>query len=155
MTPKVLHDELCLSALHVLELRGTPKRNLSDLNCGLFTSAEARFTRIPALESLTYADTYREVPGSCRVCLTDYTTTVERLEYRETEADQKILYDADAYAPGQRLELLRITIRSSHQIGSCRDPADWKWRTFAERRGHLSPVTREWYLESEHAPGPL
>jgi hypothetical protein len=62
--------------------------------------------------------TCRDVLGFCTVCLTDYSTTIERAEVRETYEDMKIVPVVDGW---------RVEITSYHGLGRCRDMEDWRW----------------------------
>ncbi|OIW31177.1 hypothetical protein CONLIGDRAFT_700894 [Coniochaeta ligniaria NRRL 30616] len=55
--------------------------------------------------------TCRDELGSCTICLTDYTTAIERSEIRI----------------GPVVDGWRVTITAYHGVGGCRDVEDWRW----------------------------
>lgn len=80
-------------------------------------------TQIPDLTPLggkfdNYSDDVKDfdnAPGSCCICLTDFTTTV-----KQRKADSN-----------SEPEMLDVAVVSYHQLGHCRSPSDWKWLTFS------------------------
>ncbi|KAK1765545.1 hypothetical protein QBC33DRAFT_475977, partial [Phialemonium atrogriseum] len=134
---RIIEDVLFLSFLHTLVLRGTPHHNRDVLEylhhhhiCHHITTHRPTVnhwgklpTRIPELSPwdgrgpFSYIKQCWSAPGSCLVCLTDFTTTIER---RPVHLAKK---------PGQ--ELWTITILSYHQVGHCRSPLGCKWDTVA------------------------
>ena len=52
--------------------------------------------------------------GACGLCLMDYDITIERIH-------------------GGGEKAWEVTIRTYHQVGSCRSPDDWKWARFTEK----------------------
>ncbi|KAI0969363.1 hypothetical protein F4678DRAFT_473973 [Xylaria arbuscula] len=77
----------------------------------------------------------RDILRSCPRCLTDYQITIERAEgcerpLRTTPTIHQKAWVSDGnpheapHAAGWQ-----ITIVTYHQVGSCRSPQDWKWKT--------------------------
>lgn len=95
----------------------------------------------PLSDRATYDETndFVDVPGSCSVCLMDFSTSLRRV--------------ADVKDPTR--ETLDVTVVAFHQLGQCRTPTDWKWQLFSTRVSNYPPVliTRAHYLESYHPPG--
>jgi hypothetical protein len=69
------------------------------------------------------------VPGSCHMCLTDFTTTIKLRR---------------ANASGSELELLDVAITAYHQLGGCRSPLDWQWQMISAQPSNHRPelITR-------------
>ncbi|KAI1420990.1 hypothetical protein F5Y12DRAFT_770316 [Xylaria sp. FL1777] len=104
-------------------------------------------TQIPELRPIADIDLYNDdavadcnsVPGSCSICMTDFTTTIKQ--------------QTDARDPAR--ELLDVTIVSYHLLGHCRSPSDWKWQTFSTRYSRYPPdlMTRAQHQGSCYEPG--
>jgi hypothetical protein len=132
---RVIEDELFLSATHVYSHTGDfvqMRRGLNDTHDGgngicshLGTSYWFEPTRIPELNCCNWPRmspgsvdetvslcqhrfiACNSALGSCAYCLTDYKITIRNEGPKTT-----------------------IRIVTYHQLGSCRTPEDWKWRTF-------------------------
>jgi hypothetical protein len=94
----------------------------------------------------------RDVSRSCIGCLTDYQITIKRLEKNEFAIrniaktpsvgpynNGKLAYwsdEAKTHKPPHAAGW-EITIVSYHQLGACRSPEDWKWKTMVSFAGLL------------------
>jgi hypothetical protein len=127
---RILQDELFLSATRTLSSVGwTDKTLRAALDqewcqvCGhVRTSLALPSHTVSALRRPSPAlggffAPCRGIVGSCRQCLTDYTTTVER---RREDAEQTT-------------QSWFITVTSYYQLGSGRSPTDAKWEAFRAR----------------------
>ncbi|KAK3373563.1 hypothetical protein B0T24DRAFT_666787 [Lasiosphaeria ovina] len=65
----------------------------------------------------------RDEPGSCTICLTDYTTTVERGQ----QARETWRHDSGQIVYEPAVEGWRVTTTAYHGVGACRDVQDWRW----------------------------
>lgn len=115
---RIINDELFLSIMHILEGRAVTVRDAIDKGryqicmhvatnpINLRFSIDNRLDRIQALKNperevtkdqgkrLNTSPLLRgcqDEPGFCTVCLTDYTTTVERVEVREVIRPEKAI----------------------------------------------------------------
>lgn len=116
---RIINNELFLSAKHTLLAR-----NVTELICALsarrymicqhvfFEPANWDSRSEPLKGGIMVC---REVPGSCRKCLTDYIVTLEELE-----------------KPGKhsRHGKLRLSITTYHQIGDGMSPRGRKWLAY-------------------------
>ncbi|KAH8893276.1 hypothetical protein GQ53DRAFT_108026 [Thozetella sp. PMI_491] len=162
---RILQDQLFLQISHRLRLKQTPeliriavKSTYDHYVCPHITTHLTRRdprhltatlpTQIPQLAPLASRFSYEEcsldnctdVPGSCSICLTDYTTSIERQRIDACDSER---------------QLLDITIVSYHQLGCCRSPLDWKWQTFSTARPYYPTdiITRTQHPESCYEPG--
>lgn len=71
----------------------------------------------------------REVLGSRIFCATDYTTTLEKTIIRKRR--------------GLEQERWVLTIKTYHELGSCRSPSDPKWEAFRHQVSTDSEPGRE------------
>lgn len=89
----------------------------------------------------------RDEPGSCTICLTDYTTTVERGQ----QARETWRHDSGQIVYEPAVEGWRVTTTAYHGVGACRDVQDWRWvalvgdntgpvRDFSAALNHRNPV---------------
>ncbi|KAI0174741.1 hypothetical protein BJ166DRAFT_606659 [Pestalotiopsis sp. NC0098] len=62
-----------------------------------------------------------EVPGSCRICLMDYTFYWEERRAVDPQRSAELQHVA-----------LYVEIVAYHQLGDGRDPSCWKWQTFSK-----------------------
>uniref|UniRef100_A0A0B7KEN6 Uncharacterized protein n=1 Tax=Bionectria ochroleuca TaxID=29856 RepID=A0A0B7KEN6_BIOOC len=70
----------------------------------------------------------KDAPGFCPVCLTDYTTTIEQANVTETywqTVDRWTFFKPT-------FDGVRVSITAYHQLGSCRNTDDWRWRALAD-----------------------
>jgi hypothetical protein len=134
---RILQDELFLSAKRTLSSVGwTDERLRESLDqewcqiCGhvrtslAMPSHTVNALRRPSPESAGFFAPCRDLVESCRQCLTDYTTTVER---RRDDT-------------GQTTESWFITVTSYYQLGSGRSPTDAKWEAFGPRMTCLPTI---------------
>ncbi|KAH9888749.1 hypothetical protein F4778DRAFT_785947 [Xylariomycetidae sp. FL2044] len=128
----ITQGQLFLLVRHTLALVGTRQGNRQDImrrcphrvchHVSTHEPASGAFEdrQLPELNHLKadysygYLETQQSSPTSCAVCLTDFTTTIER-ETRVTA------------------EVLNIVVVAYHQLGDLRPPLDWKWQPFATR----------------------
>ncbi|KAI0171799.1 hypothetical protein GGR52DRAFT_441599 [Hypoxylon sp. FL1284] len=82
-----------------------------------------------------YLDEHHQIPGSCPICLTDYHVTLER--------------NPIIHVPKK---VMKLTIVSYHELGTCRSPSDWKWHTYATMQPLNGIITRQ---ESSVPPGAI
>ena len=118
-----------------------PRRDPRDVTATLPTQIPQLF---PLASRFSYdeymLDNCTDTPGSCSICLTDFTTSIKR---------QRI----DACSPERAL--LDVNIVSYHQLGGCRSPLDWKWQAFSTPCSHFPPDVpkRAQQPESCYQPG--
>ncbi|GAB1314703.1 F-box domain-containing protein [Madurella fahalii] len=144
---RIIGDELFLRVTHTLEGTAATLRDAIDEGryciCMHVATDPVDFVRrsrdglyrIPELEtpegekqgsgpSWSPFRVCREAPGFCTICLTDYTTTVERAEVREV-VQSMIAKNGIHFGPF--VNGWRVTISTYHQLGRCRDTEDWRW----------------------------
>ncbi|KAI1084027.1 hypothetical protein F5B20DRAFT_362693 [Whalleya microplaca] len=144
---RIISGQLFLSMSHTLLLRGTRAENRHAIShsypheiCHHVTTHYREYRnphhtmRIPELLPLDglicqpygYFKECYNAPGSCFVCLTGFTTTIDRQVYSDVEH-------------------LNITIVSYHQLGDCWSPYDRTWLLFVAPPTMLTPFRPEAY----------
>ncbi|KAH0490185.1 hypothetical protein TgHK011_001665 [Trichoderma gracile] len=156
---KIIGGELFLSTTHVIAGRAKILRQVIDegfynlCNHVIASPAWCMYTspqdsidldtcRVAALEEHTPDCVYmgdtslslfkycRDVPGSCDVCLTDYTTTIALGLVREIHRSGSALGETTIRPP---VDGWIVRIVTYHQIGRGRDEHDWKWVALTKR----------------------
>ena len=138
---KIIDNELFLSATHTTDshdvgprgLRSRIDRRYDGYEICPHVSSDLVDGGIAALRkptnSMEQFSECRDVVGWCRWCLTDYSTTIERMA-----ASRGVVQNPwDRFRRNLSAEWT-ITIVTYHQFGRCRDPwASWKWNAIVGR----------------------
>lgn len=153
---RVIENELFLCAIHTINSSGMSDRTLRSIIDRGYTYFICRHVdpshQVAALKRATASSgeteelfsECRNTLGWCKICLTDYCTTIEQKRPRK-KVWPGIWTQHQSASSGWT-----ITIVAYHQLGPCRSPFDWKWGAIT---GSIRTKLGNWRIDHPYPPG--